>query len=92
MTLIPIAIMSNHYHLVLQVDRVHADLLPMDNVIARWYRLYNGHPIVDEYQSNPEISATKLAKVEEVSVLCYEPLYGISWFMKCLNKHISREA
>ena len=84
--------MSNHYHLVLQVDKVNADLLSMDDVIARWYQLYNGHPIVDEYLTNPEISPIKLAKAEEFSELWRERLYDISWFMKCLNEHISREA
>jgi REP element-mobilizing transposase RayT len=86
------AIMSNHYHLVLQVDRVHADLLSMDEVIERWYQLYNGHPIVDEYLTNPDISPIKLAKVDEFSELWRKRLYDISWFMKCLNEHISREA
>mgnify|MGYP000185301322 CR=1 FL=1 len=86
------AIMSNHYHLVLQVDKVHADMWSMDEVIDRWYQLYNGHPIVDEYLTNPDISPIKLAKVEEFSELWRERLYDISWFMKCLNEHISREA
>ncbi len=86
------AIMSNHYHLVLQVDKVHADMWSMDEVIERWYQLYNGHPIVDEYLTNPDISPIKLAKVEEFSELWRERLYDISWFMKCLNEHISREA
>jgi len=86
------AIMSNHYHLVLQVDKVHADLWPMDEVIEHWYRLYNGHPIVDDYLAGRDMSIVKLRKVEEYAELWRERLYDISWFMKCLNEHISREA
>ena len=86
------AIMSNHYHLVLQVDKVSADMWTMDEVIEHWYRLYSGHPIVDDYLANRDMSAIKLAKVEEYTQCWRERLYDISWFMKCLNEHISREA
>ena len=86
------AIMSNHFHLVLQVDKVHADMLSMDEVIERWYQLYNGHPIVDDYLANRGLSTVKFTKVEEYAQLWRERLYDISWFMKCLNEHISREA
>ena len=74
--------MGNHFHLVLQVDKVNADLLSMDDVIERWYQLYNGHLIVDEYLTNPYISPIKLAKVEEFSELWRKRFYDISWFMK----------
>ncbi len=86
------AIMSNHYHLVLQVDKVTADVLTMDEVIERWYRLYSGHPIVDDYLANRNMNAVRLARVEEYVQCWRERLYDISWFMKCLNEHISREA
>ena len=86
------AIMSNHYHLVLQVDKVTADMWTMDEVIERWYRLYSGHPMVDDYLANRNMSAVKLAKVDEYVQCWRDRLYDISWFMKCLNEHISREA
>jgi len=86
------AIMSNHYHLVLQVDKVQADSWTMDEVIERWYRLFNGHILVDRYLSGEEISPAHLAKVEELAEVWRERLYDISWYMKCLNEHISRQA
>jgi REP element-mobilizing transposase RayT len=86
------AIMSNHYHLVLQVDKVRVDMLSMDEVIERWYQLYNGHLLVDRYLTGDEISQAHLAKVEELAEIWRERLYDISWFMKCLNEHISRQA
>jgi len=36
------AIMSNHYHLVLKVSRDDALNWSNDEVIERWYKLYNG--------------------------------------------------
>jgi len=84
--------MSNHYHLLLQVDKVTADIWSMDEVILRWYQLFNGHALVDSYLAGEEISPAHLAKVEELAQCWRERLYDISWFMKCLNEHISRQA
>ena len=61
-------------------------------MIEHWYRLYSGHPIVDDYLANRDMNAVKLAKVEEYTQCWRERLYDIYWFMKCLNEHISREA
>ena len=43
------AVMSNHYHLALQVDKTAVDVWSMDEVIERWYRLFNGHLLVERY-------------------------------------------
>lgn len=40
--------MSNHYHVVLHVDKVSADLLSREEVIERWMQLFNGHILVDQ--------------------------------------------
>jgi len=44
------AIMSNHYHLVLRVDRGQGLTWSQDEVIERWYRLYHGNALVDLYR------------------------------------------
>ncbi len=44
------AIMSNHYHLVLRVDRERAQQWSQDEVIERWYQLYHGNELVDLYR------------------------------------------
>jgi len=86
------AVMSNHYHLVLQVDKVTADAWSMDEVIERWYRLFNGHLLVDRYLSENEISQAHFDAVEKLVELWRARLYDISWYMKCLNEHIARQA
>ena len=86
------AVMSNHYHLVLQVDKVVADTWSMDEDIDRWYRLFNGHLLVDRYLSENEISPAHFDAVEKLVELWRARLYDISWYMKCLNEHIARQA
>ncbi len=86
------AVMSNHYHLVLQVDKVAADSWSMDEVIERWYRLFNGHLLVDRYLTQETISSAHLQAVEKLVELWRVRLYDISWYMKCLNEHIARQA
>lgn len=86
------AIMSNHYHLVLQVDKVTADAWSMDEVIERWYQLFNGHLLVDRYLVGEDVSSAHLAKIEELTQCWRERLHDISWLMQCLNEHISRRA
>jgi len=77
---------------VLQVDKVSADSWSMDEVIARWYQLFNGHLLVDRYLAGDEISTAHFKAVESLSELWRARLYDISWFMKCLNEDISRQA
>jgi len=85
------AVMNNHYHLVLQVDKEIADTWSMDEVIDRWYCLFNGHLLVDRYLSG-DISQTNFDAVEKLVELWRVRLYDISWYMKCLNEHIARQA
>ena len=40
------AVLSNHYHTILQVSAEQAAEWSMDEVIERWTRLFSGHPLV----------------------------------------------
>ncbi len=64
----------------------------MDEVIERWYSLFNGHLLVDRYLTEETISAAHLQAVEKLVELWRGRLYDISWYMKCLNEHIARQA
>jgi len=86
------AIMSNHYHLVLHVNKVTADSWSMDEVIARWYKLYHGNLLVDRYLAGDTLSEPHLNAVLDIASVWRKRLYDISWFMKCLNEFIAREA
>ncbi|NRA54167.1 MAG: transposase [Gammaproteobacteria bacterium] len=84
------AIMSNHYHLVLHVDKKLADSWTMDQVIERWYRLFKGNLLVDNYLNGDKLSPAHLQAVIDVSQVWRKRLHDISWFMKCLNEYIAR--
>jgi len=85
-------IMSNHYHLVLRVNRELALSWSMDEVIDRWYRLYRGNPLVDLYRCGQIKDELSLLLVKEYAQLWRHRLYDISWFMGNLNQTIAREA
>ena len=62
--------MSSHYHLVLQVGKVAADVWSMDEVIERWYHLFKGLGRVDSYLTEETISSAHLQAVEKLVELC----------------------
>jgi hypothetical protein len=80
------AIMSNHYHVVLHVDRYQATAWSDDEVVQRWYRLYRRKAV--ETEQIP--SASKLDP-EQIAVWRAR-LFDISWFMRALNEPIARRA
>jgi len=86
------AIMSNHYHLVLRVDRDQALQWSQDEVIERWYKLYHGNPLVDLYREGLIVDEARLNTVSDIAAQWRARLYDISWFMRNLNEYIAREA
>ena len=45
------AIMSNHYHLVVKVNKQQALEWSEEQVINQWYQLYKGNSLIDRYIS-----------------------------------------
>jgi REP element-mobilizing transposase RayT len=86
------AILSNHYHIVLHVDKGAADTWTHDEVIERWYQLYNGNVLVDRYRNGEVLDEACLFRVKQFVETWRKRLYDISWFMKNLNEFIARTA
>ncbi|WP_111977362.1 transposase [Algibacillus agarilyticus] len=86
------AIMSNHYHLVLRVDRNIALAWSDDEVLKQWHLLCKPMPVVQRYLDNNIISDNDLIIVKQEAAKFRERLYNISWFMRYLNEFISRQA
>ncbi len=86
------AVMSNHYHLVLRVDRQRIESWSQLEVIQRWRQLFEGPVLIQRFVRNPKLSKAELDKVDEITELWRERLYSISWFMTCLNEPIARAA
>lgn len=86
------AVMSNHYHLVLHVNATQARNWSDDEVIAHWRALFprNG-VLVDTLLKNSGSRAAQKLLQQNVA-LWRERLMDISWFMRCLNESIARQA
>ena len=86
------AVMSNHYHIVLFINREQASGWTTKEVLTRWTALFSGPVLVQRYLSGePQTEAQRL-QVEAFSEEYQCRLMDISWFMRCLNEHLAREA
>ena len=86
------AVMSNHYHVVLHVDREAAEKLSQAEVLQRWSRLFSLPTILEQCLQGREQDAATRRVVDELVEQLRARLYDISWFMRCLNESIARRA
>ncbi len=86
------AVMSNHYHVVLHINREVGKSWNTREVLEHWTTLFSGHVLVQRYLENDKMDHAELQKVEEFSEIYRCRLLDISWFMRCLNEHLAREA
>ena len=86
------AVMSNHWHVVVKVDSEKQKQLSNQQVIDRWRQLYSGNVLIGRYLSGVELTKPELDVVDEVVDKWRERLCDISWFMRCVNETIAREA
>ena len=86
------AVMSNHLHVVLQIDPGGAGQWTDDDVAERWVRLF---PVTSEGIIDPDACALKrsalLGNAERLRQ-CRERLGDLGWFMRCLNEPTARRA
>jgi REP element-mobilizing transposase RayT len=85
------AVMSNHYHLVLYVDRNKAKHWTAEQVIHRWSQLHHKPHLIQRYQASDVLPAEREA-AERIIAIWRERLFDISWFMRHLNEHLARRA
>ncbi len=86
------AIMSNHYHVVLRVDRDSVSRWSDEEVIERWTRLFRGPLLVQRQLAGETLTAPERATVRGIATVWRARLYDVSWFMRCLNETIARRA
>jgi hypothetical protein len=74
------AVMSNHSHVVVCVDRAEAQSWSVEEVLQRYHTLHKGTLLSHQY-------------LKDETLACYRHrLYDISWFMRNLNEYIARAA
>jgi REP element-mobilizing transposase RayT len=86
------AIMSNHYHLVLYINKIEIDELTDLQVIERWSKLYHGPDVIQRYLKGEKLSKENHDLIAEIVDEWRERLADISWYMRCLNEFIARKA
>ena len=86
------AVMSNHYHLVVKLNPGESDGWSDDEVLQRWTALFRGPLLVQRYRSGESLSAAERDTVRAIAAVYRDRLGSLSWFMKCLNEPIARQA
>lgn len=85
------AVMSNHYHLVLHVDRARARRLSHEQIVERWTRIFGMPVLIQRWQQGLAGEAERLT-AERLVELWRLRLTDVSWYMRCLNEHLARRA
>lgn len=86
------AVMSNHYHLVVRLCPDEAREWSDDEVLKRWTALFKGPLLVQRYRAGVVLEAAESATLASITSVLRSRLASLSWFMKCLNEPIARQA
>src|ERR1700744_6246493 len=86
------AVMSNHVHIVLHVDPQVAKAWSEEEVAERWVRVF---PVRVDGVIDDDLCQEKVRRLQsdpERMVELRNRLGSLSWFMRCLNEPIARQA
>ena len=86
------AVMNNHTHVVLCVDKALTDNWDSDEVLRRYHKLHRGTLLTQKFMNGDTLSQGELITFDETVEIYRHRLYDISWFMRDLNEYIAREA
>lgn len=84
--------MSNHYHLVIKLSPEEAKPWSHQEVIERWTTLFKAPLLVQRHQQGLPLSLAEQQTVNDIIKVWHSRLQSISWFMKCLNEPIAKQA
>jgi REP element-mobilizing transposase RayT len=85
------AVMSNHYHLVLHVDRERAISWTLEEVVQRWARLFRISTLVDQWQQGLGSEAQRREAEAQIETW-RQRLYDLSEYMARLNEYLAHRA
>ena len=86
------AVRSNHYHLVLKACPDQLEDLSDGDIMDRWCALFKGPLLIQRYRDGEDLKAFEQATVSDIVNVWRSRLFSISWFMRCLNQPIARQA
>jgi REP element-mobilizing transposase RayT len=86
------AVMSNHYHVVLHINREQAFSWSELEVVEHWHGLFKGSLLSQRFYQGDVLNKAELNALSEQVCEWRDRLMSISWFMRCTNEPIAREA
>ncbi|MEW8693412.1 MAG: transposase [Candidatus Thiodiazotropha endolucinida] len=86
------SVMSNHYHIIVHVDADRAAGWSEQEVIERWDRLFSLPVIIQRYLAKEVLTQAERDTASELLTKWRIRLHDISWFMRCINEPIARQA
>ena len=86
------SVLSNHYHLVLHVDRDSANNADAKDIVRRWHLLYKPKDISQKFINGEHLEAHEHKQLDVLIDTWRKRLHDISWLMKVLNENIARRA
>jgi len=88
-----LAILSNHFHLVLRTSPRLVDRMGSWEIARRWLRVYPGKRVLDGNWIEPTEEQVKaLAEDKEKIAKLRKRLSNISWFVGALSEYVARRA
>jgi len=86
------AVMSNHVHVVLCVNKEAAMSWPLKTVLTQWHKMHKGTVLTRKYLKGELVSESEFETIKSIAEVYRKRLYDISWFMRNLNEYIARKA
>jgi REP element-mobilizing transposase RayT len=86
------AVMSNHYHVVLNLRPDIADGWSDADVITRWHQLFDGTLFSQRFIAGETLTKPEWNVLRKHIKLWRERLCDISWYMRIVNESIARQA
>lgn len=86
------AIMSNHYHLVVNINQDKALKLTLHQVVERWSQIHKLPVLIQRWQNKQLTSLVEQTRCIELIEVWRARLSSLSWFMKELNYDIACQA
>jgi len=86
------AVMSNHLHVVLAIDAYKVNEWSDVEVIQQWQKLFKGTELTQQFAKGELVEAHQVAELKHQIATYRARLCDISWFMRCLNEPIARQA
>lgn len=86
------AVMSNHLHIVLKLTPDAVDAWTHQDVAQRWTALFKGPLLLQKWMAGDNLSQAERDTTSDILETYRKRLTSLSWFMKCLNEPIARQA